>query len=108
MIPSSAVSVQTPSGVGTADETRLSGCGGFTLLTIRVSHVNLPDGTVLWVEFDGLAVGEITLSGGSGTMPQYNMGDFSVGGFEQVRVFNSLPDASPFQQILLGGGFSPA
>jgi hypothetical protein len=94
--------------VGTADETRLSGCGGFTLLTVQLKNVNLPDGTVLWVEFDGLAVGEITLSGGSGTMPQYNLGDFSVGGFEQVQVFNSLPDASPFQQILLGGGFSPA
>jgi hypothetical protein len=41
-------------------------------------------------------------------MPQYNLGDFSVGGFEQVRVFDSLPDASPYQQILLGGGFSQA
>jgi hypothetical protein len=104
----SAINGQTPSGVGTADETKLSGCGGFALLTVQVKNVNLPDGTVLWVEFDGLAVGEITLRGGSGTMPQYNLGDFSVGGFEQVRVFNSLPDASPFQQILLGGGFSQA
>jgi hypothetical protein len=103
-----AINGQTPSGVGTADETKLSGCGGFALLTIRVNNVNLPDGTVLWVEFDGLAVGEITLSGGSGTMPQYNLGDFSVGGFEQVQVFDSLPDASPYQQILLGGGFSQA
>jgi len=102
----SAINGQTPSGVGTADETQLSGCGGFALLTVRVNNVNLPDGTVLWVTFDGLAVGEITLSRGSGTMPQYNMGDFSVGGFEQVRVFDSLPDASPFQQILIGGGFS--
>jgi hypothetical protein len=103
-----AINGQTPSGTGTADETRLSGCGGFALLTVQVTNVNLPDGTVLWVEFDGLAVGEITLSRGSGTVPQYNLGDFSVGGFEQVPVFDSLPDASPFQQILIGGGFSPA
>jgi hypothetical protein len=104
----SAIGGQTPSGRGTADETRLSGCGGFTLLAIQVNNVNVPDGTVLWVEFDGLAVGEITLKGGSGTMPQYNMGDFSVSRLDQVQVYDSLPDASPFQQILLGGGFSPA
>jgi Abnormal spindle-like microcephaly-assoc'd, ASPM-SPD-2-Hydin len=102
----SAINGQTPRGVGTADETKLSGCGGFALLTVQVKNVNLPDGTVLWVTFDGLPVGEINLSRGSGTMPQYNMGDFSVGGFEQVRVYDSLPDQSPFQQILIGGGFS--
>lgn len=101
----SAINGQTPSGVATADETKLSGCGGFSLLTVQVKNVNLPDGTVLWVTFDGKAVGEITLNRGSGTMPQYNMGDFSVGGFDQVRVFNSVPDKSPFQQILIGGGF---
>lgn len=101
----SAINGETPSGVGTANETKLSGCGGFALLTVQVKNVNLPDGTVLWVTFDGLSVGEINLSRGSGTMPQYNMGDFSVGGFDQVRVYDSLPDASPFQQILIGGGF---
>ena len=101
----SAINGQTPSGVATADETKLSGCGGFSLLTVQVKNVNLPDGTVLWLTFDGKAVGEITLNRGSGTMPQYNMGDFSVGGFDQVRVFNSVPDKSPFQQILIGGGF---
>jgi hypothetical protein len=101
----SAINGQTPSGVATADETKLSGCGGFSLLTVQVNHVNLPDGTVLWVSLDGLAVGEITLNRGSGTMPQYNMGTFSVGGFDQVRVFNSVPDQNPFQQILIGGGF---
>jgi hypothetical protein len=100
-----AIGGQTPSGVGTADETKLSGCGGFSLLTVQVRNVNLPDGTVLWVTFDGKPIGEINLSRGSGTMPHYNMGDFSVGGFDQVRVFNSLPDSSPFQQILIGGGF---
>jgi hypothetical protein len=61
---------------------------------------------VLWVTLDGKPVGEINLSRGSGTMPQYNLGDFSVTGFDQVRVFNSLRDVSGFMQILIGGGFS--
>ena len=99
-----AINGETPSGVATANETQLSGCGGFTLLTVQVKNVNLPNGTVLWVTFEGLPVGEINLSRGSGTMPQYNMGDFGVGPVDsEVQVFDSLPDASPFQQILSGG-----
>lgn len=34
-----------------------------------------------------------------------NLGDFGVS-MDQVKVFNSLPDVSPFQQILSGGSFS--
>ena len=49
-------------------------------------------------------VGMITLSRGSGTMPTYNMGDFGVSR-DQIRIYNSLPNTSPFQQILIGGGF---
>ena len=45
----------------------------------------------------------ITLSRGSGTMPTYDMGDFGVSR-DQIRIYNSLPDTSPFQQILIGGG----
>ena len=60
---------RTPSGQATADETRFSGCGGFSLLSVRVSNVNLPDGTQLWVTLDFGPVGTITLRGGSGTMP---------------------------------------
>jgi hypothetical protein len=59
---------------------------------------------VLWVTLDGLPVGEIRLSRGSGTMTAYNMGDFAVNK-DLVRVYDSLPDQSPFQQILIGGGF---
>jgi hypothetical protein len=46
----------------------------------------------------------ITLSRGSGTMPTYNMEDFGVKR-DQIRIYNSLPDTSPFQQILIGRGF---
>ena len=68
-----------------------------------MKKVNLPDGTQLWVTLDGLPVGTITLSRGSGDMTPYNLGHFSVSGADQVHVFNSFPDASPFQPILSGG-----
>jgi hypothetical protein len=100
-----AISGKTPSGTATANETHDSGCGGYSLLTVQVKNVNLPNGTVLWVTLDGLSVGEITLNRGSGTMPTYNMGAFNVNK-DLVRVYDSLPDQSPFQQILIGGGFS--
>jgi hypothetical protein len=100
----SAIGGQTPSGQATADESQFSGCGGFTILSAQVNHVNLPDGTVLWVTLDFKAVGTITLRSGSGTMAKYNLGFFGVSR-DAVRIYNSLPDASPFQQILIGGSF---
>src|SRR5439155_2624562 len=39
----------TPSGQAAADETRFSGCGGYSLLSAQVKDVNLPEGTQLWV-----------------------------------------------------------
>ena len=66
--------------------------------------MNLPDGTVLWVTLDFEPVGTITLRGGSGTMPTYNMGRFGVSN-DDVRVYSSLPDVSTFQQILIGPFF---
>lgn len=95
---------QTPSGMALADETRFSGCGGFSTLSVSVKTVNLPDGTQLWVTLDFNPVGVITLRSGSGTMPTYNMGRFGVSR-DAVRVYSSLPDISPFQQILIGGSF---
>ena len=93
---------QTPTGTALANETQFSGCGGFTILSISVKKVNLPNGTQLWATLDGLPVGTITLKNGMGTMPPYNLGRFGVS-MDQVTVFNSLPDSSPFQQILSGG-----
>jgi len=95
---------RTPSGQATADETRFSGCGGFSLLSVAVSNVNLPDGAVLWVTLDFGAVGTITLHGGSGTMATYNMGDFGVSR-DQIRVNSALPDVPTAQEILIGGSF---
>jgi len=93
-----------PSGQAVADETRFSACGGFSLLSVQVKDVALPDGTVLWVTLDFMPVGTITLSGGSGTMPQYNLGRFGVSN-DDVRVYSALPDVGTSTQILIGGAF---
>jgi hypothetical protein len=95
----------TPSGTANADETKFSGCGGFSTLSVSVNNVNLPDGTQIWVTLDFNPVGVITLSRHSGTMPTDNMGRFGVSR-DQVRVYSSLPDTGAFQQILIGGSFS--
>jgi len=100
----SAFNGQTPSGQATADETRFSGCGGFSLLSVSVRNVKLPDGSVLWVTLDFGAVGTITLRGGAGTMPTYNMGRFGVSR-DQIRVNSALPDVAGAQEILIGGSF---
>ena len=95
---------KTPSGQAVADMTRFSGCGGFSLLSVTVKNVALPDGSVLWVTLDFGPVGTITLRGGSGTMPTYNLGQFGVSN-DDVRVYSALPDISSSQQILIGGAF---
>jgi hypothetical protein len=96
---------QTPSGTATANETKFSGCGGFSVLSASVKKVNLPNGTQIWVTLDFQPVGLITLKNGSGSMTPYNLGDFGVS-MDAVRIFSSLPDISTFQQILIGGTFS--
>lgn len=95
---------QTPRGQATADETQFSGCGGFSILSVQVGKVGLPDGTQLWVTLDFMPVGTITLRAGSGTMPRYNMGRFGVSR-DQIRVNSALPDVPTAQQILIGGSF---
>ena len=96
---------RTPSGQAQSDETQFSGCGGFSVLSVSVSNVNLPDGSQLWVTLDFNPVGFITLRGGSGSMRAYNMGDFGVSK-DNIRVMDRLPDAAGTQtQILIGGQF---
>jgi hypothetical protein len=101
----SALGGQTPRGTARSDETHFSGCGGFSVLTLQVSHIGLPDGSQLWATLDFKPVGVITLKGGSGSLAPYNLGDFGVSR-DQIRVYSSLPDAGSFQQILIGGAFS--
>lgn len=96
---------QTPTGTATVDETKFSGCGGYSVLSISVSKVNVPDGTQLWATLDFGPVGTITISHGSGTMTPYNLGRFGVSR-DQVRIYSSLPDLPGYQQILSGGSFA--
>jgi hypothetical protein len=96
---------RTPTGTALADETQFSGCGGFSVLSVTVKNVNLPDGTRLWVTLDFGPVGVITITRGAGTMAAYNMGRFGVSR-DQVRVYSALPDISTTQQILIGGSFT--
>jgi hypothetical protein len=100
----SALGGQTPSGQATVDESKFSGCGGFSVMSAQVKNVNLPNGTVLWVTLDFKPVGTITLQGGSGTMAQYNLGDSGVSR-DAVRIYSALPDVATSQQILIGGFF---
>src|SRR3954471_19307357 len=95
---------RTPSGQATADETKFSGCGGFSTLSVSVKNVALPDGAVLWVTLDFGPVGTITVRAGSGTLATYNMGRFGVSN-DDVRVYSALPDVAGSQQILIGGAF---
>jgi hypothetical protein len=95
---------QPPTGTATVDESKFSGCGGFSVLSISVSKVNVPDGTQLWATLDFGPVGTITINHGSGNMTPYNLGQFGVSR-DQIRIYSSLPDISSYQQILSGGSF---
>jgi hypothetical protein len=100
-----AIAGRIPSGLATADETRFSACGGFTVLTVQASNVNRPDGTVLWVTLEFKPVGTITLRAGGGTMKANNLGRFGVGD-DEIRVYDQLPDVGTPQQILIGQSFT--
>jgi Putative Ig domain len=100
----SAIGGRVPSGQAQEDESNLTACGGFGILSVSVSNVNLPDGTVLWVSFDFKPVGTITLAGGKGSMRPYNLGDFGAR-FDQVAV-TSGPPGSASSTVVSGGSFS--
>jgi hypothetical protein len=99
-----AIGGQVPNGQAQADESQLTTCGGFTILTVRVDHVNLPNGTVLWVSLDFKPVGTITLNGGSGAMQPYNLGRFGVS-FDHIHVVNHAPPRVNGEPEILTGGF---
>jgi hypothetical protein len=99
-----AINGQVPNGEAQADESQLTTCGGFTILTTRVDHVNLPNGTVLWVSLDFKPVGTITLNGGSGAMKPYNLGRFGVS-FSHIRVVSHAPPRVLGEPEILTGGF---
>jgi hypothetical protein len=95
---------QTPSGQGIGDQSQLTACGGFTVITASVKSVNLPNGTVLWVSLGGEPIGTITLSNGGGTMPPWTLA-ISTLRKQAMGIFTSPPTGSAPQSPLLSGPF---
>ncbi|MDQ1359330.1 MAG: hypothetical protein QOG44_3703, partial [Acidimicrobiaceae bacterium] len=99
-----AIAGTTPSGQAIADESQLTACGGFTVLTVSVSNVKLANGTVLWVYYGGGAVGTITLNGGSGSIKPFNLGG-QFPRFVSISVIDGPPPIVSTQRLVLTGGF---
>jgi hypothetical protein len=95
---------QTPSGQGIGDQSQLTACGGFTVITASVRNVNLPNGTVLWVTLGGEPIGRITLSGGAGSMAPWTLA-ISTLRKQAMGVFTQPPTGTSTQSPLLSGPF---
>jgi hypothetical protein len=95
---------QTPSGQGIGDQSQLTSCGGFTIITATVKNVNLPNGTVIWVTLGGEPIGTITLSNGGGRMPPWTLA-ISTLRKQGMGIFTQPPTGSSPQSPLLSGPF---
>jgi Putative Ig domain len=95
----------SPSGQAIGDQSQLTACGGFTVITASVKNINLPNGTVLWVTLGGgEVIGRITLSGGAGSMPAWTLA-ISTLRKQGVQIFTQPPTGDPTQTPILSGGF---
>jgi hypothetical protein len=100
-----AIAGESPSGQAVGDQSQLTACGGFTVITASVKNVNLPNGTVLWVTLGGgEVIGQITLSGGSGTMATWTLA-ISTLRKQGIQIFTQPPTGNPIQTPILSGGF---
>jgi hypothetical protein len=99
-----AIAGTAPTGQAIADESQLTACGGFTVLTVSVTNVKLANGTVLWVYYGGGPVGTITLNGGSGSMKPFNLGG-QFPRFVSISVIDGPPPIVSTQHLVLTGGF---
>jgi len=97
-----AIGGKTPSGTASEDESKLTACGGYGVLTVAIKDVNLPNGTQLLVLLDSGAVGTITLSGGSGSMKPFVIERGLR--FDHVEV-TRIPQAFGQPDVLQGGSF---
>jgi hypothetical protein len=97
-----AIGGVTPSGSAVGDESKLTACGGFTILHVSVRNVNLPNGTVLWVYHEGL-VGQIILSSGAGSMRPFNLGGIGLR-FDPISVYSSPPPVVLAEPTVVSGG----
>jgi hypothetical protein len=97
-----AIGGVVPSGNAQGDESKLTACGGYTVLHVSVRNVNLPNGTVLWVYHEGL-VGQIVLSSGAGSMRPYNLGGIGLR-FDPISVYATAPPLVLAQPAVVSGG----
>ena len=99
-----AIAGKTPSGQGIGDQSQLTACGGFTVITASVKNVNLPNGTVLWVTLGGEPIGRIILSNGAGTMAPWTLA-ISTLRKQGMGVFTQPPTGTSPQTPILSGPF---
>jgi hypothetical protein len=99
-----AIAGQAPSGQAIGDQSQLTACGGFTVITASVRNVNLPNGAVLWVTLGGEPIGRITLSGGAGSMAPWTLA-ISTLRKQAMGVFTQPPTGTSAQPPLLSGPF---
>jgi hypothetical protein len=95
---------KAPRGQATGDQSQLTACGGFTVLTASVNSVNLPNGTVLWVTLGGEPIGRITLNGGSGAMAPWTLPVSSLRK-QGIEIFTAPPTNSVTDVPILSGPF---
>jgi hypothetical protein len=98
-----AIGGRTPSGQAVLDESRVTTCGGYSILNASINGVNLPDGTPMWFYFDSRLVGEVALVNGSAKMPPYNLGDY-LSRKDAVSVYRTPPPTN-LQTALLTSNF---
>jgi hypothetical protein len=73
------------------------------VIRASVKNVNLPNGTVLWVTMGGEPIGQITLTGGGGTMASY----VTVASLRKTAmgIFTAPPTGSFSPPTILSGPF---
>jgi hypothetical protein len=99
-----AIGGATPGGQGVGDQSQLTACGGFTVIHASVKNVNQPNGTVLWVTLGGEPIGQIVLSGGSGTMAPWTM-TINTLRKQGMLIFSQPPIGNSTEPALLSGAF---
>jgi hypothetical protein len=99
-----AIAGRVPGGQAVLDESRVTTCGGFSVLNVTVNNVNLPDNTTLWIYFDSRLVGRVALVNGAAKMPAFNLGDY-LSRKDSVSVYDTPPPVTTLEPATLSSGF---
>lgn len=99
-----AIAGRVPSGQAVLDESRVTTCGGYSILNVSVSNVNLPNGTLLWIYFDSRLVGRVSLLNQTAKMAPFNLGDY-LSRKDSVSVYDTPPPVTTLEPTVLSSGF---